>query len=211
MKTYLYVALAAVLGVWGCGSSGDRLPYLGQPKEVQQTQNGQTVTVSEYPTIPDFSFTNQDGQTVTQQAVAGKVYVADFFFVTCPTICPIMKRNLKKVYDLYHENPNVRLLSHSIDPDHDTPAVLKQYAADLGVQGTMWQFLTGDKTQIYDIAEKHYLVTAGEDSTAAGGYIHSGALVLVDKHRHVRGLYDGTKDEGVQKLIADIPKLLQEE
>ena len=104
----------------------------------------------------------------------------------------------------------IRILSHTIDPNHDTPTVLKRYAADLGVEGNMWQFVTGDREKIYAIGEEHYLVTAGADSTAPGGYIHSGAFVLIDKEKHVRGHYDGTTEEGTQKLIADIKRLRAE-
>ncbi len=207
MKKFLSVALIALL--WACGP-GEKLPYLGEPETVTKTVNGKEVTEQTYPTIPPFQFTNQDGKTVTERDLAGKIYVADFFFATCPTICPVMSRNLKLVWDAYKDAPDVRLVSHTIDPDHDTPAVLKTYAQDLGVTGQNWQFLTGDREKIYEIGEKHYLVTAGKDSTAPGGYIHSGAFVLIDKERHIRGMYDGTKKEDVDKLIADI-KILQAE
>ncbi|WP_317046686.1 SCO family protein [Spirosoma pollinicola] len=115
------------------------------------------------------------------------------------------------VYKAYKESPDVRILSHSIDPDHDTPAVLKQYAQELGITGTMWQFVTGDREKIYAIGENHYLVTAGKDATAPGGYIHSGAFVLIDRQKHIRGMYDGTTLEGTQKLIRDIDVLQHEQ
>ena len=171
---------------------------------------GKQVEELVYPTIPTFQFTNQDSVSVTDKDFAGKIYVADFFFVTCPTICPIMKKNMLKVYEAFKDSDDVRILSHTIDPNHDTPAVLKQYAKDLGVTGPMWQFVTGDREKIYDIGENHYLVTAGVDSTAPGGYIHSGAFVLIDKEKHIRGQYDGTTDEGTNKLIADIKRLRDE-
>lgn len=204
-----YLLLAGLwTGLLACESK--KLPYYGELETVKKTVNGQEVEAPEHPTIPAFSFTNQSGRTVTERDVAGKIYVADFFFVTCPTICPIMKKNMLEVYRAYKDSPDLRILSHTIDPEHDTPAVLKQYATDIGVTGDTWQFLTGDREKIYEIGEGHYLVTAKADPTAPGGYIHSGAFVLIDKERHIRGMYDGTTKEGTQKLIADIETLRAE-
>lgn len=206
----LLVCLIILATFCGCSSADEKLPYLGEPEMARKVVDGKQVEEQVYPTIPDFSFTNQYGETVTQKDVSGKIYVADFFFVTCPTICPIMKKNLLNVYKMYKDNPDIRILSHTIDPDHDTPAVLKQYAQDMGVTGKMWQFVTGNREKIYDIGENHYLVTAGKDSTAPGGYMHSGAFVLIDKEKHIRGMYDGTTVDGTQKLIRDINVLRKE-
>lgn len=200
--------VALVLFTAGCQTK--KLPFLGEPETVKKVVDGKEVEEKVYPTIPDFSFINQNQETVTQENYKNKIYVADFFFVTCPTICPVMKKNMLDVYKEFKDNPDVRILSHTIDPDHDTPAVLKQYAADLGVSGNMWQFVTGDKQKIYEIGQKHYMVSATEDSTQAGGYIHSGAFILVDKDRHIRGMYDGTTKEGTNKLREDIATLLKE-
>ena len=115
-----------------------------------------------------------------------------------------------RVYEKFKENSQVGILSHSIDPRHDSVQVLREYVTRLGVKGNMWQFVTGEKDKIYEIGEKSYYVTAGEDSTAAGGIIHSGAFILVDKKRRVRGLYDGTKEEDVTKLMKDMDVLLNE-
>lgn len=193
-----------------CDNTPSRLPILGERDAVTKEVDGKVVTDTVYNTIPDFAFVNQKGDTVTQKDVAGKIYVTDFFFTSCPTICPVMKRQMIKVYDKIKGNPEVMILSHSIDPDHDTPAVLDQYARDLGVEGTQWEFLTGSKEKIYEIGQGSYLVTAKEETTAEGGYIHSGAFVLVDKDRRVRGMYDGTTDEGAKKLMGDIDVLLAE-
>lgn len=187
-----------------------KLPYLGEPDVVKKVVDGKEMEETIYPVIPDFSFTNQEGQTVTQSDFKNKVYVADFFFVTCPTICPIMKKNMLTVYKEFKDNPDVKILSHTIDPEHDTPDVLKKYASDLGVTGSMWQFVTGDREKIYDIGQKHYMVSAMEDSSQAGGYIHSGAFVLIDKDRHIRGMYDGTTEEGTKNLKEDLKVLLKE-
>jgi protein SCO1 len=201
---------AVAFGMFSCDSSPKRLPILGERDVVTRQVDGKTVEDTVYNTIPDFSFVNQNGDTVTQEIVKGKIYVTDFFFTSCPTICPVMKKQMSKVYQKFKENPEVMILSHSIDPTHDTPQVLHQYAEDLGVQGTQWQFLTGPKEKIYEIGQGSYLVTAKEDDTAEGGYIHSGAFILVDKDRRVRGMYDGTTEEGAEKLMKDIEVLLAE-
>ncbi len=201
------LGIGLLAGLTGCHTTTERLPILGEPETVRRMVDGKEIAELEYPVIPAFSFVNQDGKTVTQKDFDGKIYVADFFFVTCPTICPIMKKNMLEVYQAYKNSPDIRILSHSIDPEHDTPAVLKQYAQDIGATGDTWQFVTGDREAIYEIGEKHYLVTAKADSSAPGGYIHSGAFVLVDKDKHIRGMYDGTTKEGTEKLIADIETL----
>ena len=201
---------AAITMVIATSCETKKLPYLGEPDIVKKVVNGKETEETVYPTIPDFSFTNQDKQTVTQADFKNKIYVADFFFVTCPTICPIMKKNMLTVYKEFKDNADVKILSHTIDPEHDNPDVLKQYAKDLGVTGTTWQFVTGDREKIYDIGQKHYMVSAMEDSSQAGGYIHSGAFVLIDKDSHIRGMYDGTTEEGTAKLKEDLKILLKE-
>lgn len=207
---YIFVLAVVILGMTSCGSGDSKLPILGERDAVKKMVDGKEVVDTIYNAIPAFKFVNQEGDTVTEKMVEGKIYIADFFFTTCPTICPIMKRQMIKVYNQYKGNPDVMILSHSIDPDHDTPQVLKKFATDLGVEGNQWQFLTGEKEKIYEIGQKNYLSTAKEDKTADGGYIHSGAFILVDKEKHIRGMYDGTTEEGTQKLIADIKTLLDE-
>lgn len=193
---------------WGCHSSDNSLPILGQRKALTKTIDGKIVTDSVYHTIPDFKFTSQYGDTVTAQNFVDKIYVADFFFTTCPTICPKMKVQLKRVYEKFKNNPDVALLSHTINPEHDSVAVLKEFADNLGITGRQWLFVTGDKEAIYDIGQNSYMVTAQEDSSAPGGVVHSGAFILVDKDRHIRGIYDGTTEAGVDKLMADMDRLL---
>lgn len=187
-----------------------KLPYLGEPETITRTVAGKSIREKSYPSIPAFSFTNQDNRPVTELDFKDKIYIADFFFTTCPTICPVMKKNMLKVYDEVKDNPTVRILSHTIDPEHDTPAVLKTYANDLGVRNATWQFVTGDRRKIYEIGQKHYLITAAEDAKSPGGFLHSGHFVLLDKDRHIRGMYDGTTDEGTYELIRDIRTLLKE-
>jgi protein SCO1/2 len=187
-----------------------KLPYIGEPDVVMKMVDGKQVEETIYPVIPEFSFQNQYGETVTEKSFEGKIYVADFFFTTCPTICPPMKRNLLKVYQAFEDNPEVSILSHTIDPAHDSVSVLKKYADDLEIKGNMWHFVTGDRDKIYEIGEKSYMVSAKEDSAAAGGYIHSGHFILIDKNKHIRGMYDGTTDQGTAELLEDIKTLLKE-
>ena len=202
--------LLVVLFMSSCGgsSSGSKLPILGRTeyKEV----NGKIDTV--YHTIPDFQFVDQDSMVITQVSVEDKIYVADFFFGTCPTICPIMKQQMLRVYDQFKDNPNFAILSHTIDPEHDTVAYLKDYSQRLGVMdNSTWHFLTGDKDKIYEIGSgSGYLVPVGQDQDAPGGFIHSGAFILVDGQRRIRGMYDGTDPKQVSVLMSDIPKLLSQ-
>jgi protein SCO1/2 len=200
--------LVAVLS--GCAGSQERLPILGEREAVSKVVDGKRVVDTIYNTIPPFSFINQKGDTITNKDFDGKIYVADFFFTSCPTICPVMKKEMIKVYQKFKGNPEVKILSHTIDPAHDTPEILNKFATDLGVEDLQWQFVTGDKDKIYEIGQGSYMVTAKSDSTVAGGYIHSGAFILIDKEKRVRGMYDGTTEAGTKKLIKDIAILLEE-
>ncbi|MCC5932463.1 MAG: SCO family protein [Cyclobacteriaceae bacterium] len=200
-----------VLALLACGG-GDKgkLPVYG-PREVKNvTYDGGMKADTIYHKIPDFAFLNQDSTWITHKSVANKIYVADFFFTSCPTICPVMKTQMLRVYEKFNDNTSVMLLSHTIDPEYDDVPLLHDYAERLGVSSNTWNFLTGDKEIIYEIGQKSYMVTAAEDSDEPGGYIHSGAFLLVDPERRIRGIYDGTKEKEVDRLIKDIPKLLSE-
>lgn len=199
-KILLTVFLISLLGLFACTDQHE-LPFLG-PKTLNAS--GDTV----YHQIPAFRFLNQDSIWVTEKDMAGKIYVADFFFTTCPTICPKMKTQLLRIYERYATNDAVRILSHSIDPEFDNVSVLRDYANKLHVAAPRWNLVTGDKKAIYAIGQKSYMVTAQEDSNEVGGFVHSGAFILVDKDRHVRGIYDGTKEDDVNHLIEDMEKLL---
>jgi protein SCO1/2 len=207
MKKLLLLPLIAL--AISCGSPSEKtsevaeLPILGE-RYVDDNQD----TV--YHSIADFAFVNQVGDTIRKQDMAGKIYVADFFFTTCPTICPVMKKEMLRVYEQFKGEPNFRILSHSIDPTHDTQAVLKDYAEKLGVpDATTWNFLTGDQEKIFEIGQTSYLTTTMADDMEPGGFLHSGAFLLVDQQGRIRGVYDGTKTEQVDRLLADIPKLLK--
>lgn len=188
-----------------------KLPFYGERHaETIKDSSGVEKIDTVYQTIPNWSFLNQDSVVTTNKATDGKVYVADFFFTSCTTICPTMHRNLMTVYKEFKTNPDVMFVSHTIDFKYDRPYVLKKYAKKLGVDGSKWQFLYGSKDNVYTLAEKNYLVAVGEDSTAKDGYIHQGYLVLIDKDRRIRGAYDGTKEDQVEQLKKDIPVLLAE-
>ncbi|MEO0897552.1 MAG: SCO family protein [Bacteroidota bacterium] len=162
--------------------------------------------------IPSFSFVNQDSNQVSEKDFDGKIYIADFFFSTCPDICPMMSAQMVRVYEAFEDNEKVAILSHSLDPEYDTPAVLKDYASKLGVQAPKWNMVTGySRRFISEFGQSNYLVTAKEDEGAPKGILHSGHFLLVDKDRKIRGLYDGTTEREVNMLIHDIKRLLNEE
>lgn len=186
----------------------ETLPILGSREAVIKEINGTMVTDTIYKTIPNFTFLNQDSLEITNKDFENSIYIADFFFTSCPSICPIMHRNMLKVYHKYEGLNNVKFLSHSIDFKYDTPSVLKAYADKLGVS-EQWQFASGTKEGIYGIAND-YLVFTAEDENVPGGYEHQGWFVLIDKERRIRGAYDGTDDDQVRKLLNDIPILLAE-
>lgn len=202
-------ALFLLLAFAACKFKGEesKLPILGQREAVTKTVNGKQVVDTIYQTIPDFKFVNQYGDTITQNSLKGNIYVADFFFTTCPSICPIMHRNMLKVYNDFKNVPDFKIISHTIDPKHDSVAVMKKYADKLGISGNNWWLLQGKKEDTYTLGQKHYLVAVMQDNGAPGGYVHQGWFVLVDKQRRIRGYYDGTKEEEVAKMIDDIKTL----
>lgn len=192
-------------------SPDKKLPILG-PREVSLSKDaeGKDKIDTIYKTIPNFRFLNQDSVFFDQNTFKDKIYVADFFFTSCSTICPVMHRNLFNLYEAYKNNDKVMFLSHTIDFKYDTPSKLKRYAQKLGVDDKKWVFAYGEKEKIYQIAEKDYLVAVKEDKDAKDGYIHQGWLLLIDQHRRIRGAYDGTQSADVAKLKEDIAVLLAE-
>jgi protein SCO1/2 len=198
----VFFIIAAVL-MEGCITKKEPpLPVFGE-REVIGTD-----TV--YHTISNFRFIDQDSNEVTNDTYKGKIYVADFFFTSCRTICPIMKTQMLRVYDSIRNDPEIMLLSHTIDPEYDTVGLLHDYAERLGVESDKWHFVTGNKDEIYKLAQTSYFSTALEDKSEADGFIHSGAFLLIDKDRRIRGKYDGTKEEDVNRLLADIQRLKTE-
>jgi len=160
--------------------------------------------VKKYHTIADFSLTNQNGKTITQSDYKGKIYIADFFFTTCPTICPIMTKNMAGIQEQIIDDDDVLLLSHSVTPVIDSVAQLKKYALEKGVNDAKWNLVTGDKKQIYQLARKSYLAVKNDGDGGPFDMIHTENFILVDKERRIRGFYDGTKIEDIEKLMEDL-------
>ena len=180
----------------------EKLPIFGE-KEITKTD-------TTYHTIGNFRLVNQDSAIITDESLEGKIYVADFFFTSCRTICPIMKTQMRRVYEVVEDDSEVLIVSHTIDPEYDTVALLKDYSERLGVNSDKWHFLTGNKDSIYYLAQTSYFVTAMEDGTEPDGFIHSGAFLLIDKKGRIRGKYDGTKEEEVNQLLKDIETLKEQ-
>ncbi len=188
-----------------------RLPIMN-PADVNPELVDSTVQhVSKYHTIADFAFTNQNGKTITQKDYEGKIYVADFFFTTCQTICPRMTSNMAEIQKAFLNNPKVMLLSHSVLPDIDSVPVLKKYALEKGVVDAKWNLVTGDKKEIYGIARKSYLAVKTGSPAELYDMVHTENFILVDAKRRVRGFYDGTKTEDIDRLIEDVKWLSENE
>lgn len=192
-------------------NQNNELPIYGNRDVKVSVVDGKEVIDTIYATVPNFTLINQNGDTVTESIIEGKITVVDFFFTSCPTICPIMKREMIRVYQEFQQNEKVVMLSHTIDPEHDTIEVLQDYSRRLGSDGKQWQFLTGERTYIYELAEKGYYSTAMADSTEPGGFVHSGGLILIDEKKRVRGIFDGTNSADTDKLIEAIHLLLNED
>ena len=160
-----------------------------------------------YHTIADFELINQNGDTITHEDYEGKIYVADFFFTTCPTICPIMTKNMAEVQRHISNDDEVLLLSHSVTPEIDSVAQLKKYALEKGVIDEKWNLVTGDKKHIYELARKSYLAVKTDGDGGPFDMIHTENFILVDKERRIRGFYDGTNTEDISKLLEDIEVL----
>jgi len=181
------------------------LPYIG---ERTLAANGKDTI---YHTVAPFSFINQDGKVVTDKDYDSTIYVADYFFTTCKTICPKMATELLRVQDKFEYTKGlVKILSHTVDPEDDSVPVLKAYSNMVHADNGMWNFVTGDKKQLYDMARNSYLVNAMHGDGGKDDFIHSELFVLVDKEKHIRGIYDGTDIKAVNDLLDDIKVLMAE-
>lgn len=183
-----------------------------QPAQVNEELVDSTIQhVKKYHTIADFSLINQNGKTVTQDTYNNKIYIADFFFTTCQTICPIMTDHMVILQNQLKLDPDVMLLSHTVTPEIDSVAQLKKYALNKGVLDSKWNLVTGDKKEIYQLARKSYLAVK---STGDGGeydMIHTENFILVDQKKRIRGYYDGTLEEDIESLLNDIDILKKEQ
>lgn len=176
------------------------------PKLVDESVQG----VTKLHRVGSFSLTNQDDKTITEKNYEDKIYVADFFFVTCPTICPKMTKQMERVVDKFKSNNEVLFLSHTVMPEHDSVPVLKEYATKYNINSNKWSLVTGDKKQIYDLARKTYFAAITEGDGGVDDFIHTENFVLIDKEKRIRGFYDGTSENDVDRLINDINTLLNE-
>lgn len=201
-RLLFFVLLVAVLFNYSCSTESSPLPYLGFTEII----DGDTIHHS----IPDFNFVNQDNQAISNSSFKDQLYIADFFFIHCPAICPKVRQQMLRLYERYEDDDRVMLVSHSLDPKRDTVEALRNYAAKIEVSSSKWHFLTGDKDLIYDMADAHF-VPAFEDPDAPGGFDHSGKLILVDQNRHVRGFAEGTDPESVSDFFKTVDQLLDEQ
>lgn len=175
-------------------------PNMVNPELVDSTLHD----TKKYHTIADFNLVNQNGRTITQEEYQGKIYIADFFFTTCPSICPIMTKNMAEIQGTILDDDDVKLLSHSVTPNIDSVAQLKKYATEKGVIDAKWNLVTGDKKQIYALARKSYLAVKTDGDGGPYDMIHTENFILVDKEKRIRGFYDGTNKKEVEKLLADL-------
>ena len=205
-KSYIGISfIVLIFGIWAV------------PKIIAKFQKSDLVEIGP---VPAFKLTNQDNKSISDKDYLGKVYVVEFFFSTCPTICPKMNQSMLQLQEEFYGNPNFGIASITIDPAKDTPQVLKEHANLLGVKHFNWHFLTGDKEYIFGLANKGFNLYAGENNKVAGGFEHSGLFALVDKNGKIRCrkdvqgnpilYYDGLEAEGVQAIKEDIKKLLEE-
>jgi protein SCO1/2 len=171
---------------------------------------GKTIQKTIIHHVPDFTFVDQNGQTITQKSVAGKTYVADFFFTTCESICPIMSKEMMKLAKQFKEDPEIMFLSHTVDPETDSIPKLKAYAMSHQADAGQWKFMTGSKKELYSMARNGYFVTATEGDGGPDDFVHTQNFVLVDKWKQIRGYYDGTDSLEMKKLVNDIALLKAE-
>ncbi|WP_343747126.1 SCO family protein [Fluviicola sp.] len=212
MKWILQVSLILIL-LTGCNNDPQKkpkaLPYFGNYDIVFSETNGVESIDTVYPTIPAFKYLNQDSVMISSKSMKGKVWIANFFFTSCPSICPPMISQMKRLNLLTQDiAPEVQFMSFSIDPKTDQPHVLRTYIKNNGIQTKNWYFFTGNEAKTHALGVKHFMVHADKDPMAAGGFAHSDGMVLVDREGYVRGVYRGTQTEDVNRLNTDLRKLL---
>jgi protein SCO1/2 len=204
------LSVIIVYSIYTLKTPEEKLPVF-QPDMVNAELVDTTVQyIRKYHKIADFELYNQNGDTITQDFYDGKIYIADFFFTTCLTICPIMTGNMLKIQDRIKDDPDIFLLSHTVIPQADSIPVLKQYALEKGIDASKWNLVTGDKQQIYNLARKSYLATKTDGDGGPYDMIHTENFVLVDKEKRIRGFYDGTQPKAIDDLMADL-KILKAE
>jgi protein SCO1/2 len=216
MKNYSLLLIAIIL--FNCKSKTeekssrvDALPYYSDASFTPHWLTKDSDDLKGFHKIPEFSLIDQDGQIITDKTFDNKIYVTDFFFTTCPGICPKMTTNMAVLQETFFEDDEVLLLSHSVTPVTDSVPILKNYAETKGVNSNKWHLVTGDRQQIYNLGRKAYFVEEdlGEEKTE-DDFLHTENFVLVDKNKHIRGIYNGLNKTSIQQLIADIETLKKE-
>ena len=187
------------------------LPIFHPAQVTEELVDSTIQHVKKYHTIADFSLTNQNGKTVTQDTYNNKIYIADFFFTTCQTICPLMTDHMVILQDKLKLDSDVMLLSHTVTPEIDSVAQLKKYALNKGVLDSKWNLVTGDKKEIYQLARKSYLAVKSNSDGGEYDMIHTENFILIDQKKRIRGYYDGTLEEDIESLLNDIDILKQEQ
>ena len=204
-----------VLLLFSCGTGNKKvhvLPFIGNFDIEYKLVDGVEITDTIYPKVPFFHYTNEFGKEITSTQLKGKVWVADFFFTSCQTICPIMTTNLKRLNQSTQDlKDQIQFISFTIDPERDTPATLNRYKAHHGINSSNWTFLTGDEENTHLLGIENFQIFAGRDEESQGGFAHSGAFTLVDKEGFVRGVYLGTDPKQVEQLEKDVRLLLKAE
>lgn len=201
----LFIVSAIIISIIYSILKPNRVLPVYEPDMVNTELVDSTVQyIRKYHKIADFKLINQNGEEITQQNYQDKIYVADFFFTTCQTICPIMTGHMKEIQERLQDDNDVLLLSHSVTPKIDSVARLKKYAIEKGVNDAKWNLVTGDKKQIYDLARKSYLAAKSDGDGGPYDMVHTENFILVDKKKHIRGFYDGTNPEEIDRLIEDI-------
>lgn len=224
-KSYIGTAfIILIFGIYAVPKIIDRIKNGDVVKnselDITNTNKGVRSDLFTIGKVPSFSLTDQNKNTITDKSYLGKVYLVEFFFSTCPTICPIMNKNMKVIHERFGANPNFGIASVTINPENDTPEVLKKHAEDIKAIGNNWHFLTGNQEYIYSLANKGFNLFAGKNGKVAGGFEHSGLFALVDKDGMIRCrkdefgnpiiYYDGIDNKGVIEIQEDIKKLLAE-
>ncbi|MEJ6791796.1 MAG: SCO family protein [Lacinutrix sp.] len=189
----------------------EALPFYSDASFTPNWLENKSEALNGFHKIPDFTLINQDGITITQEAFKDKIYITDFFFTSCPGICPKMTANMSVLQEEFITDDSVLLLSHSVTPVKDSMPILKNYADAKGVISNKWHLVTGDRKQIYDLGRQAYFVEEdlGEEKTE-DDFLHTENFVLIDKNKHIRGIYNGLNKTAVQQLIADVKTLKEE-
>ncbi len=210
----LVVIVGSVLAYQYLKPKEKPLPFINPTDVLEEMVDPEMLRIGRGHTIGDFSFLNQKGETITQDFVKGKVYVAEYFFTTCGTICPKMNLQMRRIQKAYDNDKDVRLLSFTVHPEVDTVEQMWRYAESHNANHNQWQFLTGDKSELYSLARKSFFVLKPAEAQnlgdAGSDFIHTNNFVLVDQQGRIRGYYDGTSKEEVDTLIEDIQRLIDE-